>query len=203
MKRLKFIPCFLLMLFLGGFARSQQSAGLSLQINRDRINTRFNSYVFNRQDFLLKECGQGCMFIRFSLDGRGNIVHPQSNEGAWQYLDTFVIAALRSTNGLWPDGNDIDSTIIRRVFLLPVWYSIGQCKPKPATGSKTMSEAEAVLATIPVFDTTVMEANAKKEAYYNFMHMTDFEKKPGMKWTNVTTLDCILLAPLSIATIKF
>jgi hypothetical protein len=187
--------CLVLVWANGQHAMAQQNRPPN-QIDHYQINKQFYSYVTTAgKNLLLKECGEGCLFIRFTTDEKGRVIDPESNEGAWQLLDTFVISALRATNGLWPVIKDKNGSVLQRTYLLPIWYNTGNCRTAPKPNPNSAAE---LIASMPVLDTAALDKDAKKVFYYSFMHMTDFRKKAQTKQGKFNVLECILLPPFYI-----
>ena len=156
----------------------------------------------NGKEIMDKECANGCFFLKFKIDSKGDITEIASNNGSWPILDTLVRLALVSTNGLWVKPKNSNSSANNKAYLLPVLYSTGHCRSGIESKSNTASE---ILATIPdIMDTIAVRANIQKDMIYNFLHMNDFENKSGKlpQPTTTASLECILLAPIYLTAPK-
>ena len=183
-----------ILLFIGtGFA--QEAAKGPYLKDGVSIYSKVYSYA-NKigREIIDRECGDGCFFVKFKVDAKGNVTDLQSNNGAWHVLDTLVKSALISTSGQWETAKK--KNYANKTFLLPVLFKTGYCQ----TGLKTNTAAE-ILASIPTIkDTADLDTIVEKSMIYNFLHMTDFDNKPASSkpLSMDTYLECILLAPIHL-----
>jgi hypothetical protein len=145
----------------------------------------------NGKTLLERECANGCFFLKFKIDPKGNIVDLVSNNWAWPSLDSLVQAALLTTNGQWVVTK---KGMTSKTYFLPILYSTGNCKP--------ISSLEEMLASIPDITDSVANVKANQKGMFsNFLHMNDFENKSNKlpRAGSSTIIECLLLPPFYLS----
>lgn len=195
MKFYKYILLFSTALVFCTTTPAQAPDARNLLKDGSHLYGKLDKYIrTNGKELLERECANGCFFLKFSIDSKGNIIDLVSNNWAWPLLDTLVQSALLSTNGQWiaPKKGSKSKT-----YFLPVKYSTGNCRP--------ITSLDELMASMPSpFNDSAIVKSMQKGMGSNFMHMNDFENKSEKlprRGTNVI-IECFLLPPLELSAPK-